>query len=292
MPDAYSKLVGILLATTFSVVVEFAFIIVYVKKKYPIFTFKFNEIKDSLKGSWLYIKTALPVALQWSMIYIGFIAIQGTFVNFDNLITAQTGVISHNVVDGKSTASTLNGYACSIVASFGSAIMSYTAQNYGAKNYDRIRQGAKQFIVMFIIIYAIINFFTFLLVYNGTGLYLFLDPDYINDSSKWYFSTYYLIVTTTLIINCFVMCYRNILQGIQKNIFPLISSIGELVARIIVAKVLIYAVNPSNPASNESFIMAAFGEPIAWTISASILVTAGIVFIHSKNSKYSIFAGK
>ena len=285
LPDAFSKLIGILLATTGSTLVEFLFIILFVRKKYPLFRFKLSEIRSSMKGWSTYLKVAIPVGLQWSMIAVGFIALQGTFVNFDNIISQQTGIISHDVVNGKSAAAQLITYLCTLLGCIGSAIMSFTAQNYGAKKLDNIKVGIKQFVIMMLCTYGIINFFTFFIVYNGTGLYIFLNADYVNDSSKWYFSTFYLIQSLMLICNAFVMIYRNILQGIQKTVFPLLSSIGELAVRIIISLFLVNAVNPSNPASRESYVMASFSDPIAWVISCIILISAATYFIYSKKSK-------
>ena len=82
---------------------------------------------------------------------------------------------------------------------------------------------------------------------------------------------------------------RNILQGLQKPLWPFLAGIGELLARIVVCAFLpsIIAGGPINSESGPiPFIGAALGDAASWFIATIILVPPMIhALTHYSRSK-------
>ena len=116
-----------------------------------------------------------------------------------------------------------------------SALSTFVSQNKGAKQPDRIRKGV--FIsncvgCIFVVIISILIFFTskqFVALLSGSK-----DIVVIQNGSM-----YLLINIPSMIILVLLLNYRNSLQGLGKKVVPLISSIIELVGKIVFTLLLI-----------------------------------------------------
>jgi Na+-driven multidrug efflux pump len=163
-------------------------------------------------------------------------------------------------------------------------MLSYTGQNYGAKNIDRIKHGIKDAIVIDLIFYSIVLIISQIIAKNVA--YIFLPKEEINDDIIFYCSSYIKIITPFLICQGLLQISRSILQGIKKTIIPFISGIGELLARIFICLLIPTLINPSNPISNESYLGICFSTPLAWVTSLLIMGGSVIYIIYFKGIKF------
>ncbi len=117
------------------------------------------------------------------------------------------------------------------MVNLGLAIATFTAQNYGAKLYDRIREGVRHSLLLSIawaIVFAVIlilgnRFFSGLFLPNASQTVLDLALVYyiINGSCYW-------IVASLFILRSFI-------QGLGKGFIPTLAGFGELIFRAAVA---------------------------------------------------------
>lgn len=182
----------------------------------------------------------LPMAFQMSIIAIGSMILQSALNSL--------GAIS---VAAYTAAQKIDSIATMPLSSFGAAISTYTAQNYGAGKIERIKKGVFQCILLsvgFSIFMGILNItaggqMASVFVGNGEKEVLELAKQYlvINGVSYWTLSLLFI--------------YRLTLQGLGQSIIPTVTGIMELVMRILGAWVLV---------QQFGFAGAAASNPLAW----------------------------
>lgn len=182
----------------------------------------------------------LPMAFQMSIIAIGSMILQSALNSL--------GAIS---VAAYTAAQKIDSIATMPLSSFGTAISTYTAQNYGAGKIERIKKGVFQCILLsvgFSIFMGILNItaggqMASVFVGNGEKEVLELAKQYliINGVSYWILSLLFI--------------YRLTLQGLGQSIIPTVTGIMELVMRILGAWVLV---------QQFGFAGAAASNPLAW----------------------------
>ncbi|MBE5963646.1 MAG: MATE family efflux transporter [Lachnospira sp.] len=125
------EVAGAALATVIAIYSSWIFSIVYIKHHYPSLNFtwlpKFVD-KRSLNDI---IKTGLPLGLNLSIYSVGHIAMQ-TLINMQGPIFIAACTLSSRIIELANIA----------IASLSSAASTFSGQNYGAKKYDRLKNGA------------------------------------------------------------------------------------------------------------------------------------------------------
>ena len=151
---------------------------------------------------------------------------------------------------------------------------SFTAQNLGAGNYDRIRRGALQALGMMAIIAVAAVSCGLLLTLNNTYLHIFLSADKITADTIRFGNTFlYVDYSMYLFLGC-VFITRNCVQGIGRSQFVLAAGAAELVARIAVCLLLPAAVAGgmvSASASPLAFYALCAADPMAWIAADAVL---------------------
>ena len=94
----------------------------------------------------------IPLGLQFSVLAIGIIVVQSVVVKFD-ILDGQ--MVSNAAQNGFGAANKFTGSLMTLLNGLGTAMTSFVAQNLGAGNFERIRKGARQALVMFAIATAI-----------------------------------------------------------------------------------------------------------------------------------------
>lgn len=228
-------------ATIFSQVIAAILCVVYIKKKMPAFWVERKHFQITRHEISCHIKTALPMAFQMSIIAIGALILQ----------SALNG-LGPNAVAGNTSAQKIDSIACMPLNSFGAAMATYAAQNYGAGKIDRIRKGVFQCILMSVgtsIFMAIMNF-----SFGGTLASVFIGADApevveyaqiflsVNGAMYWVLSLLFI--------------YRFTLQGLGNGTVPTIAGIMELIMRAIGGIFLVDILG---------YTGAALSNPLAWT---------------------------
>lgn len=260
-----------------------------------IYTFvKFKNLRikrGDFKAGWReyanHIKQGLPLGLQFSVLALGLIVLQGEVVRFD--LTPSGAMVAGNPAqNGYGAACKLGGLLMSPMNAFGTALVSFNAQNLGAREYDRIKRGTLQATLIIMIFYVVLAGLGLLLTINGAYLKLFLSADKISPRALT-FGNYYLYVALSLyFILGILFVWRSAAQGIEKPQFTLLAGTAELAARILVCFFLPTAVNGGeidSEASLAAYVALCFADPAAWLGSVLALTYPFVKYICLKKYK-------
>ena len=227
----------------------------YVKKKFPILHIKKKEWlikfdKNFRDSAYEHLKVGIPMSLQFSIIGIGVIVIQSVCNSFGS-----------NVIAAVTAALRIEQIATLPMISFGVALASFVAQNFGAKKFRRIRTGVIQTSVLSI---ALSVFMAIVMRFWGTDII----REFIGSATNEIIEIahqYLLISTFFYIFLSQIFVYRNTLQGMGEVVFPLVASIAELLMRAFAAVYL---------AIKFGYIGMFYSGPIAW-VSACLVLSFG-----------------
>lgn len=220
----------------------------YVKKRYPQFSL---EKKDYIPIKNIYnklIKTGLSMGFMVSFVNIGTVALQTSINTFGtNIIVAHTAARK---------ATTMFMLPFSV---FGTTLATYCGQNLGAKEYNRIKQGIKQTVLLTFIwcIFVVITAYTI----APTIIHIITASDIkeVMDTASLY-----LRVNTSLYFVPAVIClFRNSMQGFGDSKTPVFSSSLELIGKVLIAFFL---------APRIGYWGIIIAEPIVWIIMVIPLI--------------------
>ena len=278
--DSKTPLIYLIAACILNVILEFAFILIFkmgvtgaaiatviaqgvsallclwhIKKNLPILKLKKSDLKISKEVFLEHIRISLPMGFQASIIAIGAIILQFSLNGL-----GATSVAAYTA------AQKIDSIAIQPMMSFGITMATYTAQNYGAKKFQRIKDGVRQcaFIsVAFSIIVGLINIFAghFL-----TGIFVGYDQKEVIALSQVYLTSngiFYFLLSLLFI-------YRYTLQGLGQSFIPTVAGIMELIMRSFAAIIL------SRPFG---FLGVCLSNPLAWLGACIPLIFAYYITI-------------
>ena len=222
----------------------------YVFKRFTILRLTRADWNMSRRYLWAHIRVALPMGFQASIIAIGAILVQFAL----NRLGAQS-------VAAFSAAQKIDMVATLPMMSFGITMATYVAQNYGARNLERIRRGVLQCNLMsvgFSIAVAAANIawgpeLIRLFVGDGEKEVVSLAQTYLNINASMYWVLALLFV------------FRYTLQGLGQSIVPTFAGVMELCMRALAAIVLARCLG---------FTGASMASPAAWIGSCVPLAIA------------------
>jgi putative MATE family efflux protein len=224
----------------------------WVYMKYPWLRLSKNDFlfpKGFIKE---HLRLGLPMAILFCIIGIGCLIMQGAINSY-----------GQDCINGFSCAGRLENFLSVTVCGFGSAMVAFTGQNYGAKQYKRVKQGLIDGLIIVAIDCAIKILITFFLL--DVTCSIFIDSP--NEETKQYCRIYMYWDMATYIFLALIYVCRNVLLGIGKIIPEFISGVAELVGRVTSAKGLVRLFGAN----------AALGAPgVAWILSAVVLLGACI----------------
>lgn len=115
------------------------------------------------------------------------------------------------------------------ISVMGSAMATYCGQNFGAKRYDRIREGIKSVLLLGVLWAA----FIFILAHTVSP-YLIQFIASTEDMEIIYWGKKYLEIDMSFLIVCvFIVVLRNSMQGFGDYVTPIVSSFIELVGKLV-----------------------------------------------------------
>ena len=246
---------GSAVAVVISQAVSSCLCVVYVKKRFPILHLKLDDWKFAIKKESIpfameHLKVGIPMALQYSILGIGILIIQSVCNTFGpDVIAAFTAALR------------IEQIATLPMVSFGVALAAYTAQNFGANNYSRIRAGVKRSSLINISLSIIMAILIHFWGSDVVGIFLGQAETEIIKIAReylWISTIFYFFLGQIFI-------FRNALQGMGEAVLPLAASIAELVIRSFAAVYL---------AVKFSYFGIFYAGPIAW-VTASTILAAG-----------------
>ena len=206
----------------------------------------------------------IPLGLQFSVLAIGIIVVQSVVVKFD-ILDGQ--MVSNAAQNGFGAANKFTGSLMTLLNGLGTAMTSFVAQNLGAGNFERIRKGARQALVMFAIATAISAALGFLATIGNFYLHLFLSADKVTADTIRFGNGYMRVDMSLMLFLGGVFLLRNCVQGIGKPQFILGGGVAELVARVLVCLLLPAAVaggEVSAAAPHAAYVALCLADPMAW----------------------------
>lgn len=196
------------------------------------------------------LKFGFPLVAQHIIISAGGMLVQSA-VNLEGSI----------FVAGYTATNKLYGLIESTAISLGFAITTYIAQNYGAGNLKRVREGLKSAAKFSIVISLLVM--SVMLIAGKFLLKLFIDLKESGAEESLLIANRFLVVMLlSLVILYLIYVYRSTLQAMGNSFWSMISGAGECVVRVLMAKVIIYL-------SGSEILF--YIEPAAW-LGALIIV--------------------
>lgn len=193
----------------------------------------------------------VPVAVQNIVISIGGMAVQTVVNRFDTSFIA--GFTSSNKLYGVLEIAAL---------SYGYAVTTYTGQNYGAGQWDRIRKGTRWAVIISLITSVIIGAAMIVFGRQITMLFISSESPQLAAEACEVGYQYLCAMSAALPILYLLYAYRSALQGMGNTRIPLLSGVLELVVRVGAAFLIGLA----------GYKMALlYIEPMAW-VSATVLL--------------------
>ena len=247
------------LATIIAQAFSVLYLLIYIYRKVPHFHLKQTDWhldRDNLKK---HAQLGFPMGFQSSIIAIGAIILQ---ISLNQLGT--------DAIAAQAIASKTDQLAMLPMINLGLAMATFTAQNYGAKAYQRILQGLYRTIVI-AILWAIF-FATVLIIFNR-----FFSGLFLSDGNQVVYNlalTYYVINGSLYWILAILFITRSFIQGLGKGLAPTLAGIMELIMRAGIATIgSIYF----------GFSGIAASNPGAWM--GSLLILLPSTFIMRKRLK-------
>lgn len=239
---------GVAVATVISEICSAILCFVFIKKKMP-------EINIT-KGAWVvdkeiilkHIKTGVPSALSQSCLGISFFVAQ-TALN-------SLGAIS---ISAYTAANKMDSLCYMVMGAFGTAVSTFAAQNYGKKDYQRVRQGIRRSLIITVFAAFILMAFVFLL--GRTFIGLFVSP---NETEILTMGYQYMRLSSFFYLS---LCCDFILQqglvGVGKTTASTWVCVSEILTRIATTYLLVY---------RHGFFGMIFVSPACWTVSSILLI--------------------
>lgn len=218
---------------------------VYTSKKYTILKFKKGDFKPNKTYVKKHLRIGIPMALQFSITAIGIMIVQSALNIFGSAIIASY-----------TAASKALQLVMQPAVTFGVTMSTYCAQNLGAKNYKRIKDGVRECTKISVITSIIAGLI--LIFFGKYFVMLFINsPD---ETILSYASQCLNIAAIFFIPLGLIFIYRNALQGIGESFVPMMAGVYELTARALAAFILPRFLD---------YLGICLADPIAW-IAASV----------------------
>lgn len=206
---------------------------------------------------------AIPSILQQSFISVGNIMIQSVINGF-----------GASVMAGYSAAVKLNNMVITSFTTIGNGISNFSAQNLGAHQYKRIKEGFRAGLKIVWILCI-----PFCLLYILFGRYLLiLFMKEVSDTALltgrqflWILSPFYFAVSAKLVAD-------GILRGISAMRQFMIATLTDLVLRVFMAFVI------------SGLVKSALGIWFAWPIGWTAAMACSIFFYHKEYRKLSVLS--
>ncbi|MFS0950522.1 MATE family efflux transporter [Enterococcus thailandicus] len=236
------------IATVIAQVASSLLCLIYIKRKIPLLQLRKKDFVFDKKEIRTHLNISLPMAFQASIIAIGAIILQSA------LNSLGTDVVAAQAVAGR-----IDQFATQPMMSFGITMATFTAQNYGAKEYGRILKGVKQCLLMsggFSIIAGAV-----VIIFGHSFVHLFVDA---SETRVFELAQIYFNINGSLYwILAILFILRYTLQGLGQSKIPTIAGIMELIMRSFAAIFL---------TALWGYPGAAAASPLAWIGSVAVLL--------------------
>lgn len=282
--DSKTPLVFLIIASVINIILDFVFILtfkmgvagaawatvaaqllsgvmclVYSLKRFPILRLKREDWRFSWQFAWAHLRIGLPMAFQFSITAIGVMILQSALNS-----------LGSTAVAAYTAASKIDQLATQPLVSYGVAMATYAAQNYGAGRPDRIKKGVASCCVISVISGVVGCIVVMLFRSQLVSLFVGGEKELVMDMV----STYLWINAVPYFVLGLLFVFRNVLQGIGSSTMPLMAGVFELITRSVIAFTLTGVFG---------FPAICVAGPAAWAAAAIPLMITYAVVIRRKS---------
>ena len=218
------EVAGVALATVIAQLVSAALCILKLRKMTAFFDMKKEYLKPDRENIFTVIRLGLPSGLTQAIFSLAMVIVQSLTNSFGEMIIAANVIIKR-----------VDGFAMMPNFSFGTAMTTYAGQNVGAKQYDRVKQGARQGTLIAVCTSAVITglillFGPYLMgIFTNTGELARLSADMMKILAVGYIA---MAVTQSL---------SGVMRGAGDTVTPMwISLLTTVAVRVPLAYGLVY----------------------------------------------------
>ncbi len=217
---------------------------------------KKDDFKPDKRTIFYQIKLGIPVSLQFTVTSVGSMCLQSVVNSFGT-----------NVIAGFTAAGRVEGITNIPMSGLGVATQTFVGQNFGAKQYDRIRTGIRQILILDLLVSVAMS----LTLYFTAEPVILLFGDNMNGEIMVAAKRYILAIAQCYSLVAVLFVMRNSLQGMGFTYANSVAGIGELFGRITVAFVLTPLLG---------FDAVCYAGPAAW-----LLADIPLIIIYLKKKK-------
>lgn len=228
--------------------------LIYIVKKCPILRPRKGDWKLNWEFSKQHLKIAIPMAIQFSIIALSSTIIQSVCNSF-----------GPDTIAAFTSAMRVEQLATQPMVTFGIAMATYIAQNYGAGMIGRIRRGVFECSMVSLTLSIILAIIMYVYGTDIVGIFVSEEHHNVIEIAR----TYLHISILFYFFLGQIFIFRNTLQGMGNAIIPMISSFVELLLRTFAAIVL---------AVKFGYLGICYAGPIAWVGGAAV-VSFGYFYI-------------
>jgi putative MATE family efflux protein len=254
---------GAAIATLIGQLASVAMCFVFIRKKFPILKLKAEDWQITPQDLKDHFRMAIPMGFSLSVIAVGALFVQYVLNDMGPMAVA-----------GVTAGLRIEQMAIMPLASFGIAVGTFAAQNYGAGRIDRVKRGVKLSMIISVSFSIVMGMIVFFAGYAMSGLFIEGGLGEVQS----YAQTFLRIGGSMYIFLALLFVYRFALQGLGKPVGVTVGAIAELVMRIFAVLVLARMVG---------FIGICLAGPLAW-IGAAVpivilyYVTIKKLVVHNK----------
>ena len=171
----------------------------------------------------LILNLSVMTSLQQSIMNFGILMVQGLVNSFGTVIMAAFAA-----------AVKIDSFAYMPVQDFGNAFSTYVAQNYGAKEEKRIKNGIKSAVMMSMVFCVIVSFLVF--VFAKPLMQIFIDPGEVKIIAA---GVHYLRIEGACYVGIgMLFLLYGYYRAVNKPLMSVILTIASLGTRVLLAYVL------------------------------------------------------
>ncbi len=215
---------GAAIATDIAQICSFVAAYIYMVKKYPVFRFKLREYTFKKALALKTIIVGFPIALQLVIVSFGLTFIQRAVNGFGKTMVASFTV-------GQRIEMYIN-LPCN---AFQTTMATYTGQNIGANKIDRVKQGARQTVIMSLLLTICIS--ACIWFFAGDLCHMF---GLNQDAEAYCFRHLRAIALINIVLSSYIPLF-GVFQGANHPAIPMIVAGCALGTRVIVVYLLRYS---------------------------------------------------
>ena len=239
---------GAAVATVVSQGVSGLLCLIYIVKCVPVLRMS----RDDWRPSGYLLKTqmriGIPMALQYSITAIGTMMVQSSL-----------NILGSTLVAAYTAAGKIEQVVSQAYVALGTTLATYSAQNIGAGDVPRIRQGFRATTWIGVIYSFAAAALVMTVGKYMTYLFVSEDVELIMDSVDLYLKCVGILFIPLAIVNI----YRNGIQGLGYGLLPMMAGVAELVGRGVMSVIA---------AQQKSYLGVCLASPAAWVLAALLLI--------------------